>query len=106
MADKIKERIERLTDQLAKAKAQQILKAQAAKTRREAKSRAARNHRIFRLGGMVEKMGLDDLDEALFLGMLDYMGEGLSGDKAAELSEKFKQRGALYLKDGKRKARP
>jgi thiamine pyrophosphate-dependent acetolactate synthase large subunit-like protein len=100
----IKQKIEKLTDQLAKAKAQELLRENASKARATAKARKQRDRKIYQLGGMVEKMGLDGLpDEILLAGFYQYH---LTLSKAQpDLIEQLKKRGAEFKPVGKKLAR-
>ena len=88
---------------LAKQKARVKLK-----TKREA--RKAREHRIYTLGGKVEKMGLDQADEKFLLGLFWFGNQLLAGKSADGMSgldaEYLRLQGEAYLIDGVKMDRP
>lgn len=99
----LKEQIDKLTNQLAQKKAQQLLKEGSLKRRAEIKARAERNRRIYKLGGMVEKMGLANLDEALFLGILEKDYNRLKITTSQDF-EAVRSKGREFLPNGKKLA--
>ena len=104
--EKLEQQINKLNDQLARKKAQLNLKAQAAKRKQADRDRRERAAHIYKLGGMVEKMGLAELDEDLFLGLLLFLRDNTaevlaSTDKQAKLSL-LRGRGMQYKPVGKR----
>lgn len=86
----LQKKIEELTAQFARNKAQEMMRELATRNRQQAQDRKARSRRLYVLGNIVEKMGLDALDDALLIGVLTYGHDLLaSGDAgtAAELRQ-------------------
>ena len=103
MSHDLKNQIDKLTNQLAAKKAQLLMKEQAAKNKKLVLTRRQRDKNIYKLGGMVEKMGLDRLDDEFFLGMLYMLNQNAS--KPA-WQEKFMEWGKPYMVVGKKMPRP
>ncbi|MES2683050.1 MAG: conjugal transfer protein TraD [Pseudomonadota bacterium] len=72
--------------------------------------RKEREHRIFTLGGIVEKMGLDMVDQKFLIGLMWLGSEIYSGRNMAQGSdidvEFLRLQSEQYLKDGAKKDRP
>lgn len=100
---KIEAQIERLTKQLKSKKARLASQKLAERNRKRANDRRARDQRIYKLGGMVEKMGLDALDDDLLLGMLCLMNRNAH---KPSWCRKFLELGKPYLAIGKKLPRP
>ena len=71
--EQIENQISKLEDKAKQKRALLQAKKAAIKNKERAEGRKARNRHIYKLGGMVEKMGLDQLPENEFLGLLDTM---------------------------------
>lgn len=98
--DKILENLQKRIEQVKERKK---LKVKAMESRELAKSRAARNRLIFKLGGMVEKMGLDKVDEATLLGCFLAINKQL---EHAQNATRLHEAGKPYLEVGKKLGRP
>ena len=98
---------------LEKAKQHQtIIKRKEARQKLKSKrqQRKERETRIFRLGGMVEKMGLDQADYNFLLGLFWLGNEMLSGKQAEAgqglSADYLRLQGEVYLQDGTKMSRP
>ncbi len=95
------QQIEKLTNQLAQVKARELQKKNTQAHREMAKTRKERNKRAYKVGGMVEKMGLFNLDEELLLGLLANDYKWLKNATAEQL-EDIRTGGKMFLPNGKR----
>ena len=98
---------------LEKAKQHQtIIKRKEARQKLKSKrqQRKERETRIFQLGGMVEKMGLDQADYKFLLGLFWFGNELLSGKNADDMqgldTQFLRLQGEGYLLDGIKMERP
>lgn len=99
--DILERMVDRLEDEAKKKQALLTAKKQALKNEKRKSDRRERNHRIYKLGGMVEKMGLDQLPEAQFLGLLAMMHGHVS---RADFEQKsaLAEKGQPFIEDGKK----
>lgn len=95
------QQIEKATNKLAQVKARELLKQNTQAQRALAKTRAERNRRIYKLGGMIEKMGLYGIDEELLLGLLA-KDHGRLTIATAEKLEEIRKTGREFLPTGKK----
>lgn len=100
MATNLEIKIQKLKDELKKKEALQQLKANAQRARAKARDRKVRNQRIYKLGGMVEKMGLDGLEDEILLGCFLKLHQALKSNP--ETMDGFRKHGIEYLPIGKR----
>lgn len=100
---KLEERLHKAIEKLDKLKALQQQKLSAARHREKIKSRKSRDHHIYRLGGLLEKMGLDALPDETLLGSLALLNKNLS---KPEFFIKLSDDGRQYLEVGKKLERP
>ncbi len=100
----LQKRIEELTAQFARNKAQELMRELASRNRQQAQDRKARSRRLYVLGNIVEKMGLDALDDALLIGVLTY-GHDLVASGDAGTAAELRQVGSHLLSHGIRKPR-
>ena len=100
MESKLELQIQKLKDELKKKEALKQLKHNAQRTRDKVKERKALGHLKHRLGGLVYKMGLHQLDDELLLGSLLSIHQGLQ-QRSPEQIDSIKKQGAVYLPVGK-----
>lgn len=100
----LQKKIEELTAQFARNKAQEMMRELASRNRQQAQDRKARSRRLYVLGNIVEKMGLDALDDALLIGVLTY-GHDLVASGDAGTAAELRQVGSQALTQGIRKPR-
>ena len=98
------QRVDRLAEQLARAKRQKLLADNAARHKHHVREKRARDQTLYRLGGLVEKMGLDQLDEPLLLGLLCFCNDAVASNDSSVASD-FRQKGSPYQAPGIKKAR-
>ena len=97
----IEQRLNSLDNEKAKLEAQKKAKKQAQRNKDRKIARRERNHRIFTVGGLIEKMGLDKLEETELLGLL-YRARYFYERVDTEKLEGLKAMGEKYREQGKR----
>lgn len=98
---KLQIQLENLTKKIAQDEAKKIAKENIEKQRKIVRDREARNRAIFKAGGMVEKMGLLDVDEALLLGWLCVANEKSKTSSLDQLNA-IREKGKNWLTVGKK----
>ncbi len=99
----LEQRLQLAINKVDKLKALHQQRMMAARHRERVKARKERDRHIYKLGGMVEKMGLDQLPDDTFLGSLALINRNIL---KAEYFNRLTEDGQQFLDIGKKLSRP
>lgn len=97
----LEEQIESLKLKADQKKKLLMLREQKAKREQKQKERQNRNRHIYKIGGIVDKMGLADIDETVLLGLL-YNAHKILDKKDPQMMQQLIDWGEDYQEKGKR----